>query len=121
MIKMSDMKKLIILASLFVGSLIFAQENNPLFEKDGDKVKVTYFYKNGNIKQQGFYKDKLLTGTWATYDENGNKKVVAQYKEGKKVGKWLIWNNGELKEVNYEQNTVASVQTRKEDTNIAIK
>ncbi len=119
--KMMNMKKILIMACVLSLGMSQAQEVKPLYERDGDIIKVTHFHDNGTIKEQGTYKDKLLDGTWTRYDENGSKTVVAQYKQGKKVGKWLMWTEGGVKEVNYSNNAVASVETRKDDTKLAIK
>jgi antitoxin component YwqK of YwqJK toxin-antitoxin module len=116
-----DMKKVMILACGLLLAVAQAQETKPVYQKDGDMIKVTHFYDNGNVKEQGFYKNKLLHGVWSRYDEKGNKTVIAHYNEGKKVGKWFIWMNDELKEINYENNSIASVQTWKENTKIATK
>lgn len=116
-----DMKKILILACGLLFAVTQAQEIKPVYEKDGDMIKVTHFYDNGNIKEQGFYKGKLLHGTWNKFDVKGNKTVMAHYSKGKKVGKWFIWTKDELKEINYENNTIASVQSWKENTKIAVK
>ncbi len=121
MIKMFDMKKILTIVCLLAFGLTQAQDIKPLYEKDGDIIKVTHFYNNGNIKEQGFYKNKLLNGTWTRFDEKGNKTVIAHYKEGKKTGKWFMWSGNELKEINYENNAVANVQTWKEDSRVAVK
>ncbi|WP_422089643.1 toxin-antitoxin system YwqK family antitoxin [Tenacibaculum ovolyticum] len=115
------MKKLIIAVCILSVSLLQAQETAPKFEKEGDLVKVTYFYEDGKVKEQGFFKDKKLTGTWTSFDVNGNKNTIAHYKSGKKVGKWFIWKEDGLKEISFKDNSIASVQTWKEETQIAIK
>lgn len=115
------MKKLIIFACILSVSLLQAQDKEPTFEKAGDLVKATYYYNNGAVKEQGFFKDKKLAGTWEHFDATGNKTAIAHYKDGKKVGKWLLWSGNLLKEINYENSVVASVQTWKEDAKIAIK
>lgn len=115
------MKKLLVLACLLTFGLTQAQEVKPTYEKVGDLVKVTFFYKDGKVKEQGFFKGKKLEGTWKTFDEKGNKTAIAHYKNGRKVGKWFLWNGEVLREVNFENNTVASVQVWKEDTKIAVK
>lgn len=116
------MRKLVaVLCFLMLGSTFAQKEIKPLYEKDGDLIKVTHYHNNGNIKEQGFYKDKLLHGKWEIYDAQGNKKVMAFYNRGKKVGKWFIWDKDELKEINYRDNAIASVQSWKESTRIAIK
>ncbi|WP_442265110.1 toxin-antitoxin system YwqK family antitoxin [Tenacibaculum sp. ZS6-P6] len=116
------MKKFVVLVCFIVMGSAFAQnEIKPLYEKEGDLIKVTHFHNNGNVKEQGFYKDKLLHGKWVIYDAKGDKKVMAFYEKGKKVGKWFIWDKDELKEINYENNSIASIQSWKESTKIAVK
>lgn len=106
------MKNLIIIAAfLFVG-MVSAQDVKPTFEKQGDDViKGTYFHDNGQISQQGFYKNKKLHGEWKAYDTNGKKIAMGQYTNGMKTGKWFFWNGDKLSEVNYNSNTIASVTT----------
>ncbi|TYP99644.1 hypothetical protein C7447_101246 [Tenacibaculum adriaticum] len=115
------MRKLLVFACFLAIGLVQAQEVKPLYEKAGDMVKVTNFYEDGTVKEQGFYKNKMLAGTWVTFDKKGNKTVMAQYENGKKVGKWFVWNKDGLQEINYEDNVIASVQSWKEDTKIAVK
>ena len=119
-IKVLDMKKLVVLACMFAFTAMQAQVE-PKYEKAGDLVKVTYFYKDGKIKEQGFFKDKKLEGTWVTFDNKGNKTAIAHYESGKKVGKWFMWHQDGLKEVDFKDNTIASVQTWKEETKMAVK
>ena len=115
------MKKLLILVCIAMIGSLNAQEVKPLYEKAGDLVKVTNFYENGAVKEQGFFKNKVITGVWNTYDKAGNKTAMAKYKNGKKVGKWFMWSKDGLKEINFENNTISSVQTWKADNQIAIK
>lgn len=111
---------MIIACVLSIG-LLQAQDVKPLYEKEGDLIKVTHFHDNGTVKEQGYYKDKLLHGTWKRFDAEGNKTVVAQYRAGKKVGKWLVWNEKGLQEVSYENNIVAKVESVKTGTELAVK
>ena len=115
------MKKGVLLILLFISALGFSQKNETTFEKEGNLVKATYFYDNGDIKVQGYFKNKQLTGTWTSYDLKGNKNQIANYKGGKKVGKWLIWNNETIKEINYNKNTIVSVNNYKLATRLVIK
>lgn len=103
------MKKLIILAVLFITSIGFSQDKKTTFEKEGDLVKATYYYDNGDVKVQGFFKNKKLTGVWTSFDTKGNKTQIANYKDGKKVGKWFVWGKESLKEINYNNNVVIAV------------
>ena len=114
------MKKAILLAILFISAIGFSQEKEVTFEKEGDMVKATYYYDNGNIKVQGFFKDKKLTGTWSSFNNQGNKTKIAQYKEGKKVGKWFVWEKETLKEINYDNNVIVSVNDWKSESSLAL-
>ena len=98
-----------------------AQKIKPKYEKVGDLVKVTSFHDNGELKEEGFYKNNKLTGVWKLYDNQGNKIALANYEQGKKVGKWFFWTKEGLKEVNYDENTIVSVQSWKEDNSVAVK
>jgi len=113
------MRKLVLLACLVVGVAIQAQVK-PKYEKTGDLVKFTSYYDNGTVKETGFYKNKKLTGVWKKYDQQGNKITLANYEAGKKVGKWFFWTKEGLKEVNFENNTIVSVQSWKEENSLAI-
>lgn len=109
------------LACLFVFGFTQAQEVKPTYEKAGDLVKATYFYKDGSIKQQGFFKGKKLTGKWVSFGKTGERTAVAHYNNGLKVGKWVIWSEDGLKEINYKNNVVASVKTSYNTSRLAVK
>ncbi|MDO8316933.1 MAG: membrane-binding protein [Flavobacterium sp.] len=109
------MKKYIILTALLFSAIAFAQENNPKLEAVGDLVKTTYYYENGKVQQEGFFKNGKLEGIWISFDVNGNKLSVANYENGEKTGKWLFWNGNKLNEVEYSNSRIASVKTWKQD------
>ena len=96
---------------VFCSSLLFAQNNvvKPTYAVDGDLVAVTNYYDNGEIMEQGFYKDKKLHGEWVKYDKSGKKITKAFYSDGIKTGKWMFLNDGKLTEVIYKENKIASV------------
>ena len=114
------MKNFIYVLLLFVSFTAYAQEPKTVFEKEGDLVKASYYDAEGNLEVQGFFKDKKLEGKWMRFDQNGNKTKIAFYKDGKKVGKWFVWSNESLKEINYEDNTIASITTWKSDSKVAV-
>ena len=114
------MKKLLALVFLFAISICNAQKVEPTYEKAGDMVKATYYYENGSVKEQGFFKDAKLTGKWVSYDKNGEKIMLAYYNAGKKVGKWFAWNKKTLKEINYNNNVIVSVKNWNEDSRLAL-
>jgi len=115
------MKKLLFITALLIGGNIIAQEVAPKYEKIGDLVKVTNFYEDGSIKEEGFYKNKVITGTWTTYNQDGEKTAIAKYNNGKKEGKWFLWNEDGLKEIDYKNNVVVNVQSWKQNMQIATK
>ena len=114
------MKKILALVFLFTVTICSAQKINPTFEKSEDTVRATYYYEDGSIKEQGFFKDAKLTGRWVSYNKKGEKTMIAHYKAGKKVGKWFAWNNSSLKEINYANNTIVSVKNWSEDSRLAL-
>jgi len=109
------MKKFMICGALLISSLIFAQKTNPQHAIVGDLVKSTYFFDNGKISQEGFYKNGKVHGQWILYDENGSKKSIGLYDNGKKIGKWFFWNDKNLNEVDYSNSRIASVKNWKQD------
>lgn len=115
------MKKLLFIAVLLMMVSVKAQEVSPLYENVEGIVKVTNFYDDGSVKEEGFYKNKVITGTWITYDQFGNKTAVANYKNGKKVGKWFLSTQEGLKEVDYKNNVIANVQSWKGNMEVASK
>ncbi|CAM1339080.1 toxin-antitoxin system YwqK family antitoxin [Tenacibaculum aestuarii] len=115
------MKKLVLAVCMLSVGLLQAQEVEPKYEVTGELVKVTYYYENGAIKEQGFFKDKKLEGTWTSFDTKGNKVAIGHYEAGKKVGKWFMWKEDGLKEIDFKDYTIASVQTWKEETKMAVK
>ena len=114
------MKKLITFAFMLSLMLAQAQEKEPTYEAVGDLVKATYYYADGSIHRQGFFKDMKLTGKWTQFDQEGNKVAVAFYKKGQKVGTWFQWKGNVLRQINYENNTIASVNVWRQDTGIAV-
>ena len=114
------MKNFLIICFLGLGTIGFAQKNQPTFKAEGDLIKATYYYDNGAVKTKGFFKDKKLTGEWTSFDKTGNKTQLGYYKAGKKVGKWFVWDKQSLKEINYENNTIASVNTWKPESKVAV-
>ena len=110
-LKPTTMRKIAIIAVLLVSTLTFAQNKAPKLEEVNGLVKATYYFDNGQIQQEGFFKDGKLDGKWISYDVNGNKKAIAEYNNGQKTGKWFFWNDKSLSEVDYSNSAVAAVKT----------
>jgi len=102
------MKNIILIIALVFASTAEAQ-NEPVFMKEENRVKGTFFHDNGRIQQQGFYRNGKLHGEWVSFDTQGEKLALAQYEDGMKTGKWFMWNKGLLTEVDYNANEIASV------------
>ncbi|TDO83670.1 MORN repeat protein [Flavobacterium chryseum] len=104
------MKKCVILVAMMFSGILVAQEVKPELEAVGNKVKATYYYENGKVQQEGFYKEGKLDGVWVSYDENGNKLAVGEYTDGVKTGKWIFFNDNKLSEVAYENSKITSIK-----------
>lgn len=113
------MKKILTICMLSIATIGFAQEKQPTFKAEGDLVKATYYYEDGSIKTEGFFKDKKITGEWTRFDKDGNKVQLAYYNNGNKVGKWFIWSKDSLKEINYDNNVIASVNEWRPESKVA--
>jgi len=110
------MKKYIILGAMLISAMLFANEGKPKLEViKNNMVLATYFYDNGQVQQQGTFKDGKLQGEWVSFDENGKKIAIAEYDNGQKVGKWFHWSEGALNEVDYSNNKVVAVKIWKKD------
>ena len=100
------MKKIMILGALAISALTFAQTKKPVLEQEGNLIKATYHYENGQIQQQGHFKDGKLEGSWVAYDTNGNKKSIGEYTNGEKTGKWFFLNEAKSSQVDYSKNQI---------------
>ncbi len=115
------MLKTIALAGLFlIGGAAMAQDKDPkpVFEKQGELIKGTFYYEDGSVRQEGTYKDGKLHGQWISYNQNGEKTAIAHYNQGEKEGKWFFWNNDRLTEVDYENSRIASVNNWKTESSL---
>lgn len=117
-LNLNNMKKIITICMLGLATLGFSQEKQPTYLAEGNLVKATYYHEDGSIKTQGFFKDNKLNGEWVCFDKSGKKTQLAYYNEGKKVGKWFVWSEESLKEINYQDNAIVSVNIWKSDSKI---
>ncbi len=111
--------KTAILSLAFMCTLaLSAQTIEPKFEKVGEQLKGTYFHENGKISQTGFFVDGKLNGEWKMFDEDGNKLAIGEYKNGRKTGKWTFWEGDIVKEVDFNDNQIASVVQKNSDGSV---
>lgn len=103
------MKKITLLFAFIFSIVSIGQTVEPELEIVGNLVKASYYYDNGAIQQEGFFKDGKLEGKWTSYTAEGTIRTVANYKDGIKSGKWIV----DTKEVVYNNNEVVSVASYK--------
>lgn len=103
------MKKVLGILAVMVTFMMQAQQPEPSFVKEGNKIKVTYFHENGLVAQTGTYLNGKLDGEWVMFDSNGSKLAMGQYTNGVRQGKWFFWQEAGLKEVDYLNNKIAQV------------
>ena len=104
------MKKNLIAGLLLFTGVLFAQTIEPKYQIVGKMVKATYYYENGQIQQEGFYKNGKLHGKWIAYNEDGTKQSIGEYENGQKTGKWFFWNNASLAEVEYHNSKINEIK-----------
>ncbi|NJM78599.1 MAG: membrane-binding protein [Flavobacterium sp.] len=104
------MKNLILAGVLLVSGLMSAQEVKPKFEVVDQMVKATYFYDNGQVKQEGTYLNGKLHGKWVSYNQDGSKQTMGEYENGNKTGKWFFWSQTALNEVDFANSKIAEVK-----------
>lgn len=115
------MKKYLLIAVMMLSGMAFAQDIQPVLEAEGQLVKATYYYDNGQVQQVGYFKDGKLDGKWTSYDANGNVQTIAEYTNGEKSGKWMYFSNAvATKEVAFSGNSIAAVKNFSQNA-IAVK
>lgn len=112
------MKKLIFILVMTFTFGAVAQEVEPKFEKEGNKVKATYFHANGEVSQQGYFMNEKLDGAWKMFNEKGDKIAMGNYSKGSKTGTWMFWDGDSVKEVNFSNNRIAAVNSRKNSSSL---
>lgn len=113
------MKKIMfVLAIIFSTTMVYAQgcsktcTKKDTYVKNGNVIEATLYHDNGVIAQTGTYTlDNKLEGEWISYDMDGNRTALANYSNGEKVGTWLFYQGSQLREVTYENATIAEVKT----------
>ncbi len=116
------MKKYILIALVFIGTTVAAQNlNQPKLEIKGTLTVATYFYDNGSVQQEGaFNKNGALEGVWTSYDFEGNKLSQGNYSNGIRTGKWFFWTDNSLKEVDFVNSKIVNVNEWSRKSELAI-
>ena len=108
---------ILIFALVLISSIAFAQTEPELkLNEETNLIEATYFHDNGSISQEGtFNLQKELHGKWISYNEEGKKVSIGNYTNGLKTGKWFFWSGNDMKEVEYSNNAIASVDGIKKE------
>lgn len=97
------MKRIILLMAMcFSGWAAMANPGGVKISKVEDMgkgmQKVTWFYDDGTVAEEGFYLDGLKTGTWTSFNEKGQKTAIANWARDKKDGDcYIMHDNGQVK------------------------
>ena len=100
--------------------LVYGQKEKEVkLNKETNLLEATYYHDNGVVSQEGtFNLAGKLHGEWVSYDENGDKISEGSYLNGSKTGKWFFWNDGMMKEVEFNNNAIASVVNKERASGI---
>ncbi len=90
---------------------LIAQENeiSKTYVEEGDQIRYTEYFKNGQIAQTGYFLNGKNHGFWTSYYQDGTKKSEGKFENGKKVDAWFFWNNTILIEVTFKDNSIENV------------
>lgn len=117
------MKNTFLIIAILISTTVFAQkEKEMILNKETNLIEATYYHDNGEISQKGtFNLERKLQGEWISYNEEGEQTSLGHYANGVKTGKWFFWDNGIVKEVEYNNNIIASVDGVKSTSRVATK
>ncbi len=65
---------------------------------------LTFFYKNGNLKATGPFKNELIEGDWIFYRESGQLWQTGSFEHNQKHGRFVRYDKND--EVEYDQTFV---------------
>ncbi len=75
------------------------------FKDGGYEGEWTYWHPNGQVCKKITYKSSLPQGSWEVFRKDGTKSEIQAYDEGKRDGQWIFfYPNGEdvMLELNYD-------------------
>ena len=104
----------------FATAITFGQEKvQKKYNQETNLIEATYFHENGQVSQEGtFNADGKLHGEWTSYDAEGNKLAFGSYENGIKTGTWYFWTEDSLREVEFSNNQIASVNEEKKSSGV---
>lgn len=97
------MRKLLTSVLMFATVAVFAQnkqtvnyetgEVKSVYKQANELVMVTHYYKDGTVKETGFFKNGVPEGEWVSYAQNGDKTAELNYQNGKRHGEFRVWDS----------------------------
>ncbi len=124
LVKVLKMKRVILLLGLVLGVFIAngQDKKDQNFNEETKLIEVTYYHENDVISQQGtFNLEGKLHGKWTSYSEEGTKIAEGSYNNGLKTGTWYFWSNDVVKEIEYDNNVIASIDGIKKTNRLVDK
>ncbi|MGJ8737885.1 toxin-antitoxin system YwqK family antitoxin [Zobellia laminariae] len=118
------MKNSIILFALALTMTVgYAQKEKEVkLNKETNLVEATYYHDNGAVSQTGtFDLAGKLHGQWISFDEAGEKVSKGNYNKGVRTGKWFFYNDGAVKEVEFDNNVIANVIEKQKKSAVVSK
>lgn len=127
------MKGLMLSLLIVVSSFAVAQDNAKVmydngtvkseYEKRGDRVAVTNYHENGQIKETGFFKNGVPEGKWESFGTDGVKTAEVTYVNGQRHGEFRVWDQFENAyiEMRYNHGQVVAANRYLKQTDFAVK
>lgn len=129
------MKTLAITGLIALSAVVFSHAQNlpaTEFHADG-KVKCSYekvdaqtvrmvrFHENGQLAEQGQYRNGRPDGRWQTWEADGTKTSEINYQNGVRHGEFRVYDrsNGSVTEIVYAAGKLTSANKWMKDTNFA--
>ena len=94
------------------------------YVKSGDElVAVTNYYKDGSVKETGFFKEGIPEGKWVSYSESGTKTAELNYADGKRHGEFRVWDefSKAYVEIHYANGEIINADRYVKDAEFAVK
>ena len=103
-----------IISSLLVLAVLFILVKPNSENSDKDNGLKTFWYKNGQMKNQVNFKNGKMDGLVKGWHENGNKKLEKNFKDGKKDGSAVMWheNGQKMEEIMFKNDQKDGLETQ---------
>lgn len=114
-------KSIILSFLMLITAWGYSQEKaDKKFNEETSLIEATYYHDNGLVSQEGtFNLAGKLHGEWTSYNNKGEKIALGSYNNGLRAGKWYFWSGETLREVEFNNNQIASVTEAKNTDGIA--